>query len=118
MILEKGNKIRSDCIYKFLKSQSNDYFKENNIIECDKCDNTGLIHTKTFDKATKIYISSWDTMNYCDKCNGLGYIINNSYKDELQIDPINFICKNCNGIGCDECDNTGIVDWVAHLVGR
>ena len=118
MILENIDIIRSNCIYKFLKNKSEDYFEENDIIKCNQCNNTGLEHSKLFDKDSKTVITSWDTMNYCSKCKGVGYILNNSYEDESQIDSINFVCKNCNGSGCRECDNTGIVDWVAHMVGR
>ena len=114
MTLTEEQKNRSDRFHSFLKKQPENYFKENNINLCKKCDGSGLDYIKSYDEEVDIFCSSWDTYNYCSYCNGIGY---KGFKDDIQIDLLNFICRDCNGIGCEECNNTGIVDWVTNMMG-
>ncbi len=46
----------------------------------------------------------------CTRCGGIGYVGFVSIMGE-------FICRTCNGYGCDECDRYGIVDWIKHARG-
>ena len=114
MILNEKQKKRSDRFHTFLKHQPKNYFKENDIIQCEKCEGSGLDYIKSYDKEADIFCSSWDTHNYCDNCNGIGY---KGFNDDIQIDLLNFICRYCDGIGCERCNNAGIVDWVRHMMG-
>ena len=114
MILDETQRNRSDRFHKFLKQQPINYFKKNHIILCEKCNGTGLDHTKIYDEENDNVICSWDTHSFCDNCNGIGY---KGFKDDIQIDLLNFICRNCDGIGCESCNNTGIVDWVTNMMG-
>lgn len=47
----------------------------------------------------------------CNRCGGMGYIGFEKIGEE-------FVCRNCNGYGCDRCNRLGIVDWVQHANGR
>ncbi len=114
MTLTEKQKNRSDRFNRFLKQQSECYFKENNIIQCEKCDGSGLDYTKSYDEDADIFCSSWDTHSYCDNCSGIGHT---GFKDDIQIDLLNFICRYCDGVGCERCNDTGIVDWVTNMMG-
>jgi len=46
------------------------------------------------------------TGEFCDSCNGVGYkLINVSDKSIV-------ICSNCKGLGCNDCNDIGVMDWV------
>jgi len=112
MNLDERQIIRANLFHVFLKKQSNVYFKEHKITKCEKCKQTGLGSLTLC--ADKTY--AWDASSFCSECNGIGYlgIANGGFT----IDLLNFICRKCDGIGCKECEYDGIVDWVAHMMGR
>ena len=115
MTLTETQLVRSNRFHLYLKQQSEKYFEENDIIPCEKCDRTGLNHFTWTDSENIIYGRGWDTTSYCDDCNGIGY---KGRSNTIRIDDLHFICRLCDGIGCDECNQTGIVDWVANIMGR
>lgn len=100
---------RSNLFHEFLKRQDACYFEESSITKCQKCHTTGLANYKQMADG-----GSWDTASFCDNCNGIGY---KGVASEIQIDLLNFVCKQCDGIGCVKCDHRGIVDWVTNIMG-
>lgn len=68
-------------------------FRKCDIHKCGHCKGTGL--------------SSKHSLEHCTHCGGIGY---------RGFETINgdFVCRTCNGYGCNLCDDRGIVDWVAH----
>lgn len=64
---------------------------------CIKCQGSGL--------STGIN-KMWDTHSYCDICKGDGYF----YKEENMLNSR--FCPKCEGAGCNDCENKGLVDWV------
>ena len=100
---------RANTFHRFLKRQTHEYFAEQRIFTCSFCRSTGLQVSKLSDGGF-----SWDTSSYCDECNGIGY---KGLVGGKQVDLLHYICKRCDGIGCPKCDQTGIVDWVANVMG-
>lgn len=101
---------RANRFHIFLKKQNDLYFEETKISKCEVCSATGLNGFRNLSDGG----FSWDTINFCDNCNGIGYI---GLAGGIQIDLINYICKRCDGIGCNECKFTGIEDWISHAMG-
>ncbi len=110
MNLNQNQIRRANRFHAILKTKDDKYFEENIITPCIDCHNTGLSYFENSD-GTK----SWDTSTYCDECNGIGF---KGVSNGFQVDLTNFICRLCDGIGCDECSHTGVVDWIAHMMGR
>jgi len=111
MILTERQVFRANRFHVILKSKDAEYFKENKITPCEKCNNTGLGgYFENYD-GTK----GWDTTSYCDECNGIGF---KGVSNGFQVDLTNYICRLCDGIGCKECNYTGVVDWITHMMGR
>jgi len=78
-------------------------FEKTDIKKCEKCNGSGLPCKPGKE------ITYWSPGTICDNCGGFGFIFS-------EING-NYICKKCNGVGCQECKN-GFVDWVAHAMGR
>jgi len=97
-------------ILEFLRRQSNEYHKKENIKKCKTCRGTGLLLHYGTD------INYWDSRSYCSDCNGFGYSGLNDI-DKGMIDTTHFVCKKCGGSGCDLCNYKGIVDWVTNAMG-
>jgi hypothetical protein len=51
---------------------------------------------------------SWSG-EYCKKCNGYGFLFDENKIYEFKTCPI------CNGDGCEDCEEKGIVDWVTFI---
>ncbi|RLD63312.1 MAG: hypothetical protein DRI84_09835 [Bacteroidetes bacterium] len=115
MNLTEKQVARANRFHAILKTKGKEYFKENNIVPCSCCDKTGLRYTKMTDVNGEVYATGWDTSSFCNECNGIGY---KGIANGFQIDILNFICRNCDGIGCGECNHSGVVDWVTHMMGR
>lgn len=109
MELIQQQRNRANILHGFLKKQSLEYFQETGISTCNNCYATGLRVNRSLSGDF-----SWDTANFCKECNGIGY---KGLSGGMQIDLINFICKRCDGIGCDKCNHKGIVDWVTNIMG-
>ena len=101
---------KANLLHKFLKNQPEKYFKEHNIRKCEKCQGFGLNNIYCWDGSY-----SWDGTSYCDECKGVGFL---GVKFGLQIDLLHYFCRSCFGTGCSECNEKGIVDWIAHSMGR
>ncbi len=107
---------RANAIYLSVKNlweRNPEFIKKADIKQCDACSGTGL------DKYVKIEGGGyqWDPGNYCDTCHGIGYI----HLDDLckiSLDETTYICGECYGIGCGNCEDTGKVDWITHAMGR
>ena len=90
---------RSNKIFKTIKDfeiMFPDEFKQTGIHKCDHCSGSGF--------------EDKHQMINCSYCGGMGY------KGFEQISG-HFICRSCNAYGCDNCNCTGIVDWVTHANG-
>ena len=105
----KGHK-RLNSIFLFLKKQSPKYFEYTGIVKCEECAGTGLYKYKYMDKND----ASWETNNFCEECNGVGFI---GLCGEDNIDEMNFVCNNCNGNGCEKCKHNGVIDWISNIMG-
>jgi hypothetical protein len=129
MILNYNDVRRINTIHGYLKSKSVEELEELKIYKCGHCNGTGIPKDNNYmiwHSYVKKYM--WDTVNFCDKCKGVGYVYlgerdssnlgEPGYLNGYSIDGINFVCKLCDGKGCGHCDNTGIVDWISHLMGR
>lgn len=73
-----------------------DHFRKCGIHKCGHCEGTGFI-----DK---------HALRQCGDCGGMGYRGYERIRGE-------FVCRRCNGYGCDRCDMSGFMDWVAHARG-
>jgi len=102
--LGRDEELRANRIYEFLQELSKRCEVE--LEKCEMCEGTGL------QGVSKLYGEggySWDG-RFCELCNGTGYK-QKCHKDLL------FVCRNCNGNGCEICNYKGIVDWVTYLRG-
>lgn len=70
------------------------------INKCGHCNATGL---KDPSQVTSEF--------FCSNCGGTGYVGYEKIKKD-------YTCRMCNGSGCDECDYTGMTDWITHAMGR
>jgi DnaJ-class molecular chaperone len=115
MHLDEKQKNRANSFYNALKnfmSMKPDEYVESKVEICSTCKGTGLGGVwGDVDSGN----CSWNGTDYCDKCYGVGFInIDNKFRsltDEL------FICQNCEGVGCNNCNHTGLVDWVGNVMG-
>ena len=73
-----------------------DEFEKCGIYACGPCDGTGL--------------GNKHSMSQCNHCGGIGYKGYEKLYGE-------YVCRTCNGYGCDRCDRSGTVDWVKHAIG-
>lgn len=105
---------KSDNLFQMVKTQPKEWFREYHIEKCEQCHGTGLKVSKNFGEGYSSY--SWDCQSYCEECYGIGYL---NIKEAMPFgnDDL-YICPNCQSIGCDKCNNTGFVDWIAHAMGR
>ena len=71
-------------------------FSKTGINPCGHCGGTGVI-----DK---------HILNFCSNCGGVGYI---GFKRLYG----QYVCRSCNGSGCQKCNNNGVVDWITHARG-
>jgi len=75
------------------------YFKEEfdkcDIKKCGHCGGTGLKYKGCVD-------------SYCEICGGMGY------RGFKKLEG-HFVCRNCNGGGCNLCNWNGVVDWIEHV---
>jgi len=46
----------------------------------------------------------------CNKCHGIGYTGHT-------IIFTDYICRKCQGMGCEACKNLGTIDWIEHARG-
>lgn len=99
---------------KCLCEKQPDFVKLLEIEKCDKCKGTGLSDYGILSGDNSYW---WQPGCYCDDCKGVGYI-NLMYLTERSIDGANYICSGCYGIGCENCDQTGIVSWTRRARGR
>ena len=89
-------------------------------LKCTKCFGTGL--SGVF-KHGEISDSSWSG-EYCDACNGVGYLISINFINNGVI----FFCQECNGTGfspisynnnfkCKKCNGNGKLNWLENVFG-
>lgn len=97
--------------FKRLLSIDPEYLKKKGVERCKRCDGTGLAGVVRLAKGG----SSWDTSSFCNKCWGVGFT---GIRHLNTFDDKKFICGTCQGVGCDECNRTGFVDWITHAMGR
>jgi len=102
-----------NVIKNFIVMKPDDYI-ESGIQICKDCHGTGL--GGVWKSSLGGDDHGWDPNNYCDKCYGVGFI-NINKKLKALSDEI-FICNNCQGVGCSKCNLSGMVDWVANIMGR
>jgi len=91
---------RTNNIFKIIRNfecMFFDEFQKCGISRCEVCDGTGL--------------KSKTQMTLCSFCGGIGYLGFEKITGE-------FVCRTCNGGGCDRCNKKGTVDWIAHANGR
>jgi len=75
---------------------------------CPKCEGTGL-PIKPNKNGNDI--TFWDLDTYCENCKGYGVTNIDRIYDE-------YLCKKCKGSGCDNCNQKGSIDWIAHAVKK
>lgn len=128
MILKHDEVKKTNSIHRYLKSKNIEELEGLKIYKCGHCNGTGIPRNNNYmiwHKDSKKYM--WDTINFCEKCKGIGYVylgnldVGNlgepGYLNGDNIDGINFVCRSCSGAGCRHCNNTGIVDWVTYMMG-
>lgn len=72
-------------------------FEKCGIKKCGHCGGTGLKENSQ--------------VIYCSFCGGIGYKGFKKLEGE-------FVCRSCNGYGCNRCNHEGIVDWIIHANGK
>jgi hypothetical protein len=107
-----NQKRKADSIFKLLRSQTSEFLIERHITQCETCDGTGVPACKLPGRSEYCWP---DTDEYCDKCYGLGYL---GYDKIIDFNGTKYMCSKCQSIGCDECDHTGFVDWISHIMGK
>lgn len=115
MHLDENQLKRANGFYNVIKNFMNmkpDDFVNSGIQICETCHGTGLGGVWENDSGDR----GWDTYNYCDVCHGIGYT-DFTNKFSALSDEI-FICNKCQGVGCDQCDFLGMVDWITHARGE
>ena len=112
MILESRQIIRSNRFFTYLNQQTEEYLNENNIVPCGDCEKTGLSDLTRLDYGGY----SWSGVSYCKECKGIGF--KGIFEKGMQLSLLDYVCRECDGSGCDSCNNKGVVDWVDHLMGR
>lgn len=93
-----GQLDRTNKIFKVIKEFERMFpeeFSKCGIVGCGHCGSTG--------------VSNKQALTYCPYCGGTGYIGFKKIYGE-------FVCRTCNGGGCDLCHN-GVVDWIVHANG-
>lgn len=73
-----------------------DEFRKCGIHKCGHCEGTG--------------VGNKASLSQCYECGGMGYRGYERIGEE-------FVCRTCNGYGCDRCNMTGFIDWAAHARG-
>jgi len=99
MISDEDKIIRSNRIFKTIKNFEilfPDEFDKCGINKCGHCRGSGFadIHQ----------------MSNCTHCGGMGYKGFERIQGE-------FVCRTCNGYGCNKCRGAGTVDWIKHANG-
>jgi len=111
MYLDSTQSHRANILHSFIKKQSPAYFDFANVVICEICNGVGLENCgKSQDGGYH-----WDGKSYCDACFGIGYI---GVSGGMKVSESDYMCRNCDSIGCKECNMTGVVDWIAHIMGR
>ena len=90
---------QTNIIFKVIKNFENmffDEFQKCGISRCENCGGTGF--------------KSVSQMSFCNFCGGIGYKGFKKITGE-------FVCRTCNGGGCNSCDHKGTVDWIVHANG-
>ena len=97
------NKDHLHAIIKHFREAFPDNFDKCGMKVCKKCDGSGIPVERLEDSE----ITYWSPGNYCTKCNGYGVTgIYRIYEE--------YVCKKCNGNGCDKCNNRGTIDWISN----
>lgn len=111
MMLDDNQLSRANNFFKQILATEPELLEEKGLTRCDHCDGTGL------GSLTKLHKGgySWDPTQYCNDCHGVGFL---GMKNLKTFDEKLFICGECNGVGCKECDQSGFTDWIAHAMGR
>jgi len=110
MIIQPKDQKKLNSIFLFLRNQPPEYFETNGISKCETCNGTGL----STSKMAEMNSASWNTHDFCDRCEGIGYI---GLAGKDQIDDIYWVCRRCNGEGCSICNKIGVTDWVSNIMG-
>ena len=74
-----------------------------NIHRCEKCDGKGILNEES------ITILKDKKTDDCPNCHGLGFVNIEFIKGQY------YLCRNCNGRGCYQCDFTGVIDWIDNV---
>ena len=80
-----------------------DNFELSGLVVCPKCEGSGT----TVKPGSEI--TAWIPGDYCHECAGFGVTGIKRIYDE-------YVCKKCNGRGCDKCDDRGTLDWISKVV--
>ena len=99
------NRDRIYSIIKHFRDAFPDNFKKSGMKLCVYCEGSGIPVQKT----ENMDITFWQPGHYCDKCGGFGVTGIKRLYDE-------YICKGCNGDGCEICNNKGTIDWISNCV--
>ena len=111
MMLDDKQTSRANNFFKQILITDPELLEEKGLLKCKKCDATGLGGLIKLHKGGY----SWDPTQYCDKCHGVGFT---GMRNLKTFDEKLFICGECNGVGCKECEHSGFTDWIAHAMGR
>ncbi len=91
---------KTNILFKIIKHFENMFYEEFQkcgIKRCGNCGGTG------FKNKTQ--------MTFCNHCGGVGYQGFEKIAGE-------FVCRTCNGGGCNKCNKKGTVDWIVHANGN
>lgn len=91
---------QSNRIFKTIKDFEKmfpDEFSLCNIKKCGHCSGTG--------------VANKHSLEMCNVCGGIGYKGFERIHGE-------FVCRACNGSGCQTCQYKGTVDWITHANGK
>ncbi len=106
----------------FINEKTRQFIIKNNTEEhlskykCKVCNGTGLKGVHKLENGG----FSWDDGEYCDFCEGVGYL---NPKKIINLESgENLYCYECNGVGvnydgrCKVCGGTGIISWLKHIL--
>ena len=109
--MNRAQEARSVHLLDFLRRIDIQTLQKNGIHICEMCEGTGLSGYTRMGHSDY----SWDGQSYCDNCKGVGF---DGLEKSKSVDGIHYVCGLCNGVGCEDCHQTGFTDWISHSMGR
>jgi DnaJ-class molecular chaperone len=98
--------IRANTLFAFLNTQTKEFLIEHKLSRCEECNGRGIVMISDF----------WNGTDFCEECNGIGFK-GLQIEGGLKVSDTLYLCKNCAGLGCHECEEKGVVDWIRHAMG-